>query len=153
PNGDAIQLLPRGPSSWNEVCDHEAQTHTAFINGYDVQSFWSQSDGNYAVYDGNTQTVTDNLGNLIVNGVQLGDDNNDTGSVDLNSEGGVLVTLNGESFSFPNGEMNHVTINLAGGDDTVNVLNTTSGAPVTINDGSGPDSVYISPYDQFLHHI
>ena len=88
PNGDAIQVLPRSTSSWNEICDNEAQNYTAFLNGYQVQSFWSQSDGNYAIYDGNSQTVTDDGGDLIVNGGQTGYYNNDTVSVDQNSEAG-----------------------------------------------------------------
>jgi hypothetical protein len=153
PNGDAIQVLPRNSSSWNEVCDNEAQNYSAFVNGYQVQSFWSQSDGNYAVYDGNSQTVTDGAGDLIVNGDQLGANYNDTISVDQNSEGGVLVNLNGQFFSFPSGEINQITLNPGGGNDTINILNTSSGVPVTINEAGGNDSVYISPSDQFLDHI
>jgi hypothetical protein len=155
PDGDAIQVLPRDANNWNEVCDNTAQVFTAFVDGYQVQSFWSQSDGEYAVYDGNSQTVIDDHGNLIVNGDQLGPNHNDTISVDLNSEGGVLVNLNGEVFSYPDVsyEVNQVTINPGGGTDTINILNTTSSVPVTINEGSGNDSVIISPNDRSLDHI
>ena len=142
PNGDAIQVLPRSTSSWNEVCDNEAQNYTAFINGYQVQSFWSQSDGNYAIYDGNSQTVTDDGGDLIVNGDQLGSNYNDTIGVNLNGSGGVLVTLNGQSFSFPYGEINQVTVNTDGGSNSVYVYNTSSASPVTIY-GGGSDHDYI----------
>jgi hypothetical protein len=153
PDGDAIQVAPRDNNNWNEVCDNEAQAYSAFVNGYQVQSFWSQSDGNYAVYDGNSQTVTDNHGNLVVNGDQLGPSYNDTISVDLNGQGGVLVNLNGEVFSYPAGQISQVTINPGGGTDTINILNTTSGDPVTINEGGGNDSVYVSPGDRSLDHI
>jgi hypothetical protein len=157
PNGNGITC-----TNGNELCDGEAQSDLAFINGYEVDSFWSQSDGAYAIYDGKNESVTVDNGNLIVNGGQLGPNHHDTINVDLNSDGGVKVTLDGESFSFPkivifssSPEINRVTINTAGSNDTINILNTSYVAPVTINEGSGSgsDNVYISPYDKDLHHI
>jgi Ca2+-binding RTX toxin-like protein len=142
PNGDAIQVLPRNSSAWNEICDNEAQNYTALINNYLVQSFWSQADNAYAVYDGNSEVVTDNNHNLYVNGDQAGPGTKDTVTVDLNQGGGVLVTLNGQTFSFPYGEINDVTINTGSGANTVNILNTTYTAPVSVV-GDGADTINI----------
>jgi hypothetical protein len=139
PNGDAWQVAPRNSSAWNEIADNEAQNYSAYLAGYDVQSHWSQADGAYSITDGNSQTVTDNNHTLTVNGDQLGSGYNDTVTVDLNSHGGVLVTLNGQSFSFPYGEITHVTVNTGGGTNTVNVLHTSGESPVTVN-GGGTDT-------------
>ena len=155
PNGDGWQVLPRNGGAgggWNEICDNEAQNYTALINGYQVQPHWSQSNGAYAINDGNSQIVTDDNGNLIVDGDQLGTNYNDTVYVDLNSSFGVLITLNGQQFSFPIGEINHVTVNTGGGHNTVEVHNTSSIAPVTIN-GGGDDTVSIGNWYEGVQGI
>ena len=85
--------------------------YAAFVNGYKVQSLWSRQDGAYAVYDGNSQSVTVTNGNLVVTGDQFGPNFADNITVDLNAEGGVVVTENGETFSFPFGEIQTVSIN------------------------------------------
>ena len=95
PNDDGIHL-----TNGDEICDGEAQNYAELIGGYEFASFWSAADNAYAVYDGNSQVVTFNNGNLIVNGDQFGSNTNDTITVDLNSEGQPLITLNGETFSF-----------------------------------------------------
>jgi hypothetical protein len=89
-------------------------------------------------------------GDLILNTPQ---GSSNTVSVDLNGGGGELVTLNGEDWSFASGVINQVTVNLNGDYDTVNILNTTTSAPVTVNDGAGIEAVTISPFDQELNHI
>src|SRR5262249_33988389 len=98
------------------------------------------------VYDGNSQVVTFDNGNLIVNGDQFGPNTNDTITVDLNSEGQPLITLNGQTFSFTSDPfINHVTsitINPGGGANTINVERTSSSAPVSIV-GSSRDTVNI----------
>jgi Ca2+-binding RTX toxin-like protein len=147
PNGDATQVYPLYPNKLDEVADNEAQQYSAFINGYQVQSFWSNSDGLYAVYDGNSQSVTVTKKELIVNGDQNGSGTNDAVTVDLNDAGGVAVTLNGESFSFTSSEINKVTINSKGGADTINIRGTTSSAPVTINAGDGDDTITVGSGD------
>ena len=153
PHGDAWQVNPRNSSAWNEICDNEAQNYTEFLNGYEVQSHWSQSDGEYSITDGNSQTLYEDAGGLYVYGDQLGSNYNDTVTVNQNSSGGVLVTLNGQQFSYPSGEINQIYVFPGGGSDTINVESTSSSAPVTIDEGSGSDSVFVSPTAQFLDHI
>ena len=59
---------------------------------------------------------------------------------------GRSITLNGESYSFTSdpfiNQVNHITINTGGGSNTVNILNTSSASPVTIN-GGGSDKINI----------
>jgi len=143
-------------TSRGEVCDWVAQYYGALINGYDIPSFWSKSDNAFALYDDNSQVVTwtdGNGGNLTVNGDQLVGNKNDTITVDVNSQGQPLITLNGETYSFSkfDWELGSITINPGGGTNTVNVLNTN--VQVTINEGSGTDTVNISPSTQNLDSI
>src|SRR5262249_51257049 len=69
PNEDGIHATTGGD---NEIADGEAQDYAALVGGYEVSSFWSARDNAYAVYDGNSQVLTYNQGNLIVNGDQFG---------------------------------------------------------------------------------
>jgi hypothetical protein len=142
PHGDAWQVLPRNNNSWNEICDNEAQNYTELLDGYEVQSHWSQSDGEYAIQDDNSQTLYAYNGGLYVYGDQLGSNYNDVITLDLNGYGGELITLNSETFSYPYGEFNHVYVYTEGGSNTVYVDNTSSSCPVTIyGDGSDYDSI------------
>ena len=100
PNDDGISVQPRIDPDQSEIGDNEAENYTAFVNGYKVQALWSQQDGAYAVYDGNSQSVTVTDANLVVTGDQFGPNFADNITVDLNAEGGVVVTENGETFSF-----------------------------------------------------
>ena len=126
-----------------EICDAEAQNYTAVLNGYQVQSFWSAAHQAYEISDGNSQTVTVNNGNLVVNGDQFGANYNDVVTVDLNSRGGVQVGLNGQIFSFMPGAINHVTVNTFGGSNATYIYNTSASAPVTVYDGGTTDNDYI----------
>jgi acrosin len=134
--------FPGGRDNGHEIGDYEAVNYSSFVNGYLVQALWSAADGAYAVDDGNHQTVTVNGGDLIVNGDQLGANYDDSITVDTNAAGGVLLTLNGEVFSFGQGVVTSVTINTGGGNNTVVVRRMPSllNGSVTINDG-GFDSV------------
>src|SRR5439155_571707 len=77
---------------------------------------------------------------------QRGSNYNDTITVDLNGEGRPVITFNGQVYSFTNdptiNQATHITINAGGGNNTINIRNTWSGAPVTIN-GGGTDTVNI----------
>jgi hypothetical protein len=141
PNDDGIRL-----TNGNEIADGEALNYAALVAGHEVASFWSARDNAYAVYDGNSQVVTFDNGNVIVNGDQFGPNTDDTITVDLNSEGQPQITLNGQTFSFTSDPViNHVTaitINPGGGANTINVLRTSSSAPVSIN-GVSRDTVNI----------
>ena len=114
-----------------EICDAEAQGYTALLNGFEVQSFWSAAFQKYEISDGNNLEVIDNGGDLIVNGTN----SSDTFTVDVNSRGGVLVGLDGQSFLFMPNEINRITLNTDGAGSTVDVYNTLASAPVTINSG------------------
>ena len=142
PDGDGIQVLPRDDQNWIEVADNEAEDYTAFINGYRVQSYWSQQDGAYAVYDGNSQVARVTNGELVINGDQLGTNLSDNITIDLNPGGGVMVTENGETFSFTSREIHSITVNPGGGSNTINVRRTSFSSPVTIS-GQSLDTVNI----------
>src|SRR5262249_47978447 len=70
PNHDGITVPSDDPLD-NEIADKEAEDFQALINGYIVQSYWSQQDGAYVVYDGNSQSVRVTDGELIIAGDQL----------------------------------------------------------------------------------
>lgn len=142
PNLDAV--IVNGTS---EIADLDARKYTAFVNGYEVKSYWSQTDGAFAIYDGNSQSVTVNNGALTVNGDQSGSNTKDTVTVDLNPVGGVQVTLNGELFSFSAGQVNQVTINSGADVDTINIHSTASGIPVVVNAGPGNDTINVGNGD------
>jgi hypothetical protein len=139
PNDDGITVNSGGG---NEIGDGDAEHFTHFVNGYKVQALWSQQDGTYAVYDGNSQSVTVTGANLVVTGDQLGPNFADNITVDLDAKGGVVVTENGETFSFTPGEIQTVSIFDGGGANTISVLKTSSSSPVSII-GGGNDTVNI----------
>jgi hypothetical protein len=147
PNGDAWQVDPRGSSSWNEICDNEAQNYSYRINGYQVQSYWSQSNGAYLVPDGNSQNFWVNNGTLNLYGDQFGSGYNDSISIDTNGSGGVYVNMNGEVASFDAGRISSINVYGYGGNNTINVYNTNvnvtiqSGGYDTVNLGNGYDGV------------
>jgi hypothetical protein len=156
--------------------------YTYLLNGTIlVQAYWSVVDQGFIVPDGNQETVyltpiwnppvrPNTTPTFAKKFKMLVVDSefryiSDTVFVDLNCRGGVLVTLEGESFSFPHvlpqdgtTYTYQVTIDLKGATDKAVIRNTTANDPVTINDYfetiSGTDSVIISsPYDQNLDHI
>jgi len=93
-------------------------------------------------------SVTVDHGSLYVelgtNGVYIDQPAYDVVNVDLNSSGGVLIQLDSQVYSYTYGEINHVYVDTEGGFNTINnvsVLNTSSIAPVTINnDGTNFDN-------------
>ena len=121
-----------------EVADGEAQNYTALLNGYLVQSYWSAARQAYVITDGNSQTVTVNNGNLTINGTGA----SDTFTVDVNSRGGVQVSVDGQYFSFDSGRISSITLNTDGAGSTVNVYNTSAAAPLTIY-GHATDTVNV----------
>jgi hypothetical protein len=144
PDGTALQVNPRNPSAWNEICDGEAQNYSYRLNGVLVQPYWSQADGKFTVPTGQVQNFyVSSSGVLTVNGDQLGANYNDTITLDVSGAGGVLVTLNGETAQFEPGAISSVVVNTGGGTDTVNVLRTI--VPVNLNylSGAGADEANI----------
>jgi hypothetical protein len=134
PEGNAVQVNPRSPTNWNEISDGEAQNYGYRLNGYRVQSFWSQVNGLFAVPIGHTQNLFISGGGsriLTINGDQLAS-HDDTITLDV-SGGGVQVTFNGETATFDPGAISSIVINSGDGTDTINVLRTLTGMPVTIN--------------------
>jgi hypothetical protein len=84
-------------------------------------------------------------GVLTVNGDQLGLAYNDVITLDTNAQGGVLVNLNGQLFSYAPGAVSAVNVYGGGGNDTVNVESIPAGVAVTVNRGSGSDVVNVCP--------
>jgi hypothetical protein len=142
PHGNAWQVDPRSSSAWNEIGDNEAQNYTYRINGYMVQSYWSQIDGYFKVDDGNSQNFYVNNGTLYVYGDQFGSGYNDTITIDTNWRGGVYVNLNGQVASFDPGQISSIQVYTFGGSNSVYVNNEAFGVPLTINDG-GYDYVHV----------
>jgi hypothetical protein len=141
PDGTALQVNPRNSNNWNEICDGQAQNYSYRVNGVLAQSYWSQADGKFTVPTGQSQNFYVSSSRVLtVNGDQLGINYNDTITLDV-SGGGVRVTLNGETAQFDPGAISSVVVNTGGGTDTVNVLRTLAGVPVTIhyNGGGGSD--------------
>jgi hypothetical protein len=129
------------PSTSNEICDGEAQSYSYRLNGVLVQSSLSQASHTYNVYTGQTQDFIVSSGRaLTVNGDQLANPN-DTITIDT-SGGGVRVALNGEVAQFDPGRITSITVDSGSGTDTINVLRTLSGVPVTVN-SSGAATVNI----------
>jgi hypothetical protein len=134
----------------DEICDGEALNYAYRMNGYLMQSYWSQSHGAFEVTDGNAQNFTftgpyvSNAnsfdgGVLNLYGDQFGSGWNDTISIDT-SGGGMTVTMNGETATFDPGFVTKINVYTGGGSNTVNVYNTT--VPVNIQ-GGGSDTVNI----------
>jgi hypothetical protein len=78
-------------SDSTELCD-DGGPYAELVNGYEVASFWSAQDHAFAVYDGNSQVLTWNQGNLTVTGDQLGPKYNDTITVSLDGQGRPLIS-------------------------------------------------------------
>jgi hypothetical protein len=136
------------PDNDNEIADREAQAYHYRINGYLVQSYWSQSDGAFRVDDGNSQSFYVKNNQLVINGDQFGYGYGDTISIDVNAAGGVSVTLNGEVVSFePDASLapdaiSSIVVNTGAGSNSVWVHNEAQHVGLTINDG-GNDEVFI----------
>jgi hypothetical protein len=148
PGGGSWQVDPRSSGAWNEIGDNEAQNYNYRVNGYLVQSYWSQSNGQYAIDDGNQEDFDVNNGQLILYGDQLAN-HNDTFSINTSAQGGVTVTMNGETATFDPGQISLIDVYPESGSNTINVLNTTvpvyvvsgTGATDTVNIGNGTGGV------------
>jgi hypothetical protein len=141
PGGRSWQIEPRSAVSWNEIADSEAQRYSYRLNGYLMQSYWSQAHGAYLVADGNRQDFVVNNHQLIINGDQLGAGWRDRVTIDLHDEG-VRVNLNGEVAQFDLGVISNITINGGSGSDTINVgSGSLDGLPAITVNGDGRDVV------------
>jgi hypothetical protein len=155
-----------GPGSGNQIGDYEGNFYSLQLpNGAWGQPLWSRRDNAWGFSDGTNQVfnLTGNWqagccnfnGNyaLTINGDQVGSPTNDTLTIDRGANGGVQVTLNGETVNFFFGGITSITVNLGGGNDIINVERVISGVPITINLGSGNDVVNIGPSAQNLGNI
>lgn len=140
----------------NEIADAEAQNYVYRVNGVRVESYWSAADNAYIVPDGNAQSfvytpvynsanVYVGSGDLTILGDQFGANFNDTITVDIAADGGMLVTQNGETVHFDPGAIHSISINAFGGDDKINVERLPSNISLSINTGFGSDTVNITP--------
>jgi hypothetical protein len=141
------------PSTLDEIGDGEAQDYTYRLDGVLVQSFLSQQDQAYAIYDGNAQQFLVSYNRILtINSGQLTDPD-DTITVGGNSAGGYLVTLNGENVQFDPAWIKEIVINTGNGNETINVEKTFNSGPVIINLGSGTNAINLSPMAQNLDHL
>jgi hypothetical protein len=67
------------------------------------------------------------------------------------SHAGSTTTVCGANFA--DNSYSSVVLNTGTGHDTVNIENTLTGKPMTVNDGSGGDDVYVSPTARNLNNI
>jgi hypothetical protein len=148
-----------GGGTGNQIGDYEGNSYFwRQPNGTMVQPYWSNSDSRWLVPDGNSQAFYLNpiwnssgqytgQNTLDIVGDQLAN-HNDTITIDTTPAGGVKVTLNGETASFDPGQIFDpaqiaaIRVHTGGGNDTVNVLRTISGVPVTI-DSTGSATVNV----------
>jgi adhesin HecA-like repeat protein len=144
-----------GFTNGDEICDGPASTHLHTITGTDpvsqqaisltVQAVWSKQDQAYVIADGSsiiTHGIISTPGpsqlfritgtSLTVKGDQL-TNSNDTVTLDVASDGGLSVNLNGEAVHFNPGEITSVSTPLGYGNDTVNLLHTIPGITYDIS--------------------
>jgi hypothetical protein len=151
----------------NEIGDGEAQNYFYRLDGYNLQSLWSQADGAFAVSDGNSQNfwVSPNFdvdGNYLNNGTltlygdQFGSNYNDTITIitDPITEG-VLVIMNGEVADFDKGQITNIIVYPYGGSNTINIYSTNvpvyvaSSSNDTVNIGAGYTRNIYAPINIF----
>jgi hypothetical protein len=152
---------PDAGDGGNEIADYEAGVYYGRDDGVLVQAYYSNNLGKYILPSDTLQSLTltphwngDTFENysMTVSGDQFGPlwgVYNDTITLDQDAEGGVIVNLNGDVFSFQPGDIADVTVNAGQGNDTVNVEDTAPGEPVYLYLGSGTDTVNISPSGQW----
>ncbi len=63
------------------------------------------------------------------------------------------VTVNGIMATFPAGSVTAINVVTGGGADVINVESNASGNPVTVNPGSGPDTIHLSPLARNLDNL
>jgi parallel beta-helix repeat protein len=141
----------------DEIGDFEPESgggYTYRINGSLVQALWDKGAQAFTVSDGNSQnfTITPQwtyntgyhyTGNkLTVQGDQLGANYNDTVTINKASNGGLTVTLNGQTAAFDPGQITSLEVDTGGGSNTVNILGLPTNTPTTIV-GDGVDTVTV----------
>lgn len=149
--------LPDNLQGDDQISDNEPNGAYVerFANGALGQAYWSKQDANYIMTDGNTQKInltpiwTVNAANtiadlngfdLIVNGDQRAN-LNDSIILDQTDQGGVKVTLNGETTIFDPNQIKSITINAGKGNDTIEVRATPANVSTKVNAGDGVDTM------------
>jgi hypothetical protein len=148
PEINGITVFPGGGA--NELCDNNAQLYTYRLNGYLVQSYWSQFDRAFVVPDGQVQTflLSDSVNRVLyVTGDQLAN-LNDVISMDIGVNGGVKATLNGEVadfdpnvFLFGGPTIKSVIVSSGNGTNIVTIEKTLPGVTTTVNMLGGTNDV------------
>jgi hypothetical protein len=144
PDGTAWQVDPRSTTSWNEICDGEAQTYAFRVDNYLVQSYYSQADNAYVVPNGSTNNfLVSSTGVLSFQESPFG-----SNVIEINRvNNGVYATLNGSTAQFEpsapgNFNLTGIQVDARAGDQ-ISIFATGTDAPVTVNLGSGTESVAV----------
>jgi hypothetical protein len=131
------------------------------LNGSLTQALWDSGEQAFTVSDGTVQnfiiypqyTYNAQTGNyeydgnqLVIDGDQLGSGYNDTITINTNSNGNLIVTLNGETATFDPGQITSINVYAGSGSNSVNVLATPAGTPTYIDD-TGNDTVVVGNYN------
>jgi hypothetical protein len=123
----------------DEIGDGEAQNYTYRVNGALVQSYLSQRDHTYLVTNGSTN-------NFLVSSARVltfqesGGGSNRIGIFRVGN--GVAAELNSSTAQFEPGSIRGITVNALSG-DSISIGQTGADAPVTVNLGSGSNSVNV----------
>jgi autotransporter-associated beta strand protein len=128
--------FPNPPGNSSQICDYEGQNHIDFVNGVEVQSYWSPSNNQYIIPDGNQQNFfvsnyappsssTNGYSGgqgatLTLTGGQNGNVNN-TFTLQTDNLGDLQATMNGETVVFPPGEIANVTVTGGNSYDFLNI--------------------------------
>src|SRR5262249_61663074 len=78
---------------------------------------------------------------------------NDTLRIDAASGAGVTLTVEGETLSFAPGAVTSTSVQPGGGSNTINIESTLAGVPVTVNDTTGTDPIFVCANSEFLDNI
>jgi hypothetical protein len=152
-----------GGFTHNEIADGEPDDHSysyrlqTASGSTLVQPYWSQSDGAFIVPDGNSlrffldpQYTSSgkflSSYNLTVQGDQNPADPTDHITLGTSLDGGVTVTLNGQTATFDPGTIAKIDVQPGGGSNTIDIEAIPDGVTtVTVHESGGTDTVNLSP--------
>jgi hypothetical protein len=137
PDGTAWQVNPRSTTSWNEICDGEAQNYTFRVGSYLLQSYYSQQDNAYVVPNGSISNfLVSTTRELTFQGASVGANN-----IFINRVGGaVYAEFNSSPAQFEPGALSDVRVDSGFANNRIAIAGTP--VPVTVT-GSGASGVSV----------